>query len=244
MGAEISQDKPSEPSANGPSNNTQSSHTTNPEANQKTKEVALPHNYEGILKHANSPVDRSSPSKILEQLHAGVFLNQNKKKYWVEKGSNRNCFFLYARDLSITWADDSRLWRWPLLQESSDEAIEVAELLDVCWLELHGKFELSNLSPETIYEIVFVLKLKDPAYGWELPVNVRLTLPDGSKQEHKENLLEKPRGKWLEITAGEFRSSPEKLGEIEFSIYEYEGGIWKRGLLVKGVSIRPKGSIV
>ncbi|GER41003.1 phloem protein 2-A1 [Striga asiatica] len=239
MGAELSHDKPSEPSANGPSNN-----ANNPNVNQKTKEVPLPHNYEAILKHADSPVDKSSPSKILEQLQAGVFLNQNKKKYWVEKGSNSNCFFLFARDLSITWAEDSRLWAWPLLQESSDEGLEVAELLNVCWLELHGKFELHNLSPETIYEIVFVLKLKDPAYGWELPVNVRLTLPDGSKQEHKENLLEKPRGKWFEMTAGEFKSSSEKLGEIEFSIYEYEGGEWKKGLLVKGVSIRPKGSVV
>lgn len=82
--------------------------------------------------------------------------------------------------------------------------------------------------------------LKDPAYGWEIPVNLRLTLPDGSKQEHKENLMEKPRGRWIEIPAGEIKSSTEKTGEMEFSLYEYEGGKWKKGLLIKGVKIQPK----
>lgn len=126
----------------------------------------------------------------------------------------------------------------------SDECLAVAELLNVCWLEVHGRFEIANLSPGQLYEIVFVVKLKDPAYGWEDPVNLRLTLPDGSRQEHIENLMEKPRGKWIQIPAGEFKSSGEKVGEIEFSLYEYEGGKWKRGLLIKGVSIRPKASVL
>lgn len=121
----------------------------------------------------------------------------------------------------------------------SDESLPVAELLNVCWLEVHGNFEIASLSPGKTYEVVFIVKLKDPAYGWEDPVNLRLTLPDGSRQEHKENLMEKPRGKWIEIPAGEFKSS-EKVGQIEFSLYEYEGGKWKKGLLIKGVGIRPK----
>ncbi|GLT63049.1 hypothetical protein SLA2020_356430 [Shorea laevis] len=80
---------------------------------------------------------------------------------------------------------------------------------------------------------------EDPAYGWEDPVNVRLILPDRNKQERKENLMKKPRGEWIEIPVGEFVASPEMAGEIEFSIYEY-GGKWKRGLVIKGVAIRPK----
>ncbi len=119
-------------------------------------------------------------------------------------------------------------------------SVDVAELLNVCWLEVHGKFETTKLSPGTLYEVAFEIMLKDPAYGWEVPVNVRLILPDGNKQEHKENLMKKPRGQWIEIPVGEFVTSQEKTGEIEFSIYEYEGGMWKRGLLIKGVAIRPK----
>ena len=121
--------------------------------------------------------------------------------------------------------------------------VDVAELLNVCWLEVHGKLEASMLSPGVLYEFVFVVMLKDPAYGWEVPVNLRLTLPDGSKQEHKENLMEKPRGRWIEIVIGEFMALQDKPGEIECSLFEYEGGKWKKGLLIKGVAIRPKASI-
>jgi hypothetical protein len=124
--------------------------------------------------------------------------------------------------------------------------VDAAELLNVCWLEVHGKFETAKLSAGTTYEVAFVIMLKDPAYGWEDPaygwedpVNVRLILPDRNKQERKENLMKKPRGEWIEIPVGEFVASPEMAGEIEFSIYEY-GGKWKRGLVIKGVAIRPK----
>ncbi|KAG2688077.1 hypothetical protein I3760_09G077300 [Carya illinoinensis] len=198
-----------------------------------------PHNYEVLLRDADSPVDRSSMDKLYDQLCSGLLLNQKRKKYWVDKNSN-NCFFLYARNLTITWIEDKRYWQWRSIQETRDEVIDVAELLNVCWLEVRGKFHTANLSPGTLYELAFVVKLKDPAYGWEVPVNVRLTLPDGNKQERKENLMKKPRGDWIEIPVGEFVTSPKNTGEIEFSIYEYEVGDWKRGLVVKGITIRPK----
>ncbi|KAK3037083.1 hypothetical protein RJ639_029925 [Escallonia herrerae] len=113
-------------------------------------------------------------------------------------------------------------------------------MLKVCWPEVHGRFETTNLSPGIVYEVLFVVMLKEPAYGWEVPVNLRLILPDGSTREHKENLMEKETGQWIEILAGKVTAIPDNVGDIQFSLYEYEGGIWKRGLLVKGVTIRPK----
>lgn len=122
----------------------------------------------------------------------------------------------------------------------SDVFVDVAEMLNVCWLEVQGKFKTVNLSPGIVYEVQLVMMLRDPAYGWEVPVNVRLTLQDGTTQEHKENFMEKPRGQWVEIPIGEFMVVPEKVEEIEVYIYEYEQGIWKRGLVIKGVIIQPK----
>ncbi|KAK6797074.1 hypothetical protein RDI58_004775 [Solanum bulbocastanum] len=212
---------------------------------KKTMEAArvlrFPHNYEEILKEADSSVDRSSLDKLYDQLYTGIYLNQKRKKYWVDKKSNGNCFMLYARDLLITWAENNRFWHWPFVQESSDVLLPAAELLDVCWLEIHGRFNTTKLSPGLIYEVVFIVMLKDPAYGWENPVNLRLILPDGSRQGHTENMVEKPREKWIEIPAGEFMTSADqKNGEIEFSLYEYEGGNWKKGLVIKGAVLRPK----
>ncbi|XP_050232363.1 lectin-like [Mercurialis annua] len=198
--------------------------------------VKLPYNCNTILREADS----SSPAdlqQLYHQLCDGVYLNHKKKKYWVEKKSNTNCFLLFARDLLITWDDDDRFWHWYC---PSNEMIEVSELLNICWLEIHGNFDTRNLSPNILYEAAFMVMLKDPAYGWEVPVNLRLTLPNGTKQQHKQNLAEKPRGQWIEIPAGEFFTSPENVGPMEISLYEYEGGKWKRGLVIKGIIIRPK----
>lgn len=205
-----------------------------------TKEVKLPHNYEAIIKDADLPIDVSSKEKLLEQLQSGVFLNQKTKKYWVERSSNGNCFMIFARNLSITWIEDNRFWNWLSPNETSDVLVDVAELLNVCWLEIHGNLDTALLTPGIKYEVVFVVMMKDPAYGWEVPVNLRLTLPNGKRQEHEENMMEKPRGRWIEIPAGEFQTTPENIGEIQFSLYEYKGGKWKRGLVIKGAAIRPK----
>ncbi|XP_061354732.1 protein PHLOEM PROTEIN 2-LIKE A1-like [Gastrolobium bilobum] len=204
------------------------------------KELNFPHNYEHILKDADSPVDKSSREKLCDQLYAGVFLDNKTKKYWLEKKSNSNCFMLYARALSITWAEDQNYWKWVLQKESSGTMAEVAELKRVCWLEVHGKFDTRKLSPGILYEVSFIVMLKDAAQGWELPVNVRLSLPGGKKQQHKEALIDKLRMRWIEVPVGEFVASEKDVGEMEISMYEYEGGMWKQGLVIKGVAIKPK----
>ncbi|XWS16036.1 hypothetical protein CRYUN_Cryun34aG0051600 [Craigia yunnanensis] len=210
-------------------------------AMEKTEKIQLPHNYEAILKYSDSPVDLSSMDKLLSQLHAGVFLNQKRKKYWVDKKLNKNSFMLFARDLSITWAENDRYWHWSYQKETtSDVSVDVAELLQVSWLEVCGKFDVAKLSPGTLYGVVVMVMLRDEAFGWEVPVNFRLTLPNGQKTERTENLMTKPRGKWIEIPMGEFTTSSQNVGELEIYFHEYDAGIWKGGLVVKGVSIQPK----
>ncbi|KAG4906358.1 Protein PHLOEM PROTEIN 2-LIKE A1 [Glycine max] len=193
------------------------------------KGLPIPHNYEHILKsNADSPVDKS----LLDKLYAG--------KYWVEKKSNGNCFMLYARALSITWAENPNYWKWVQHKEESGSMIELAKLKMVCWLEVNGKFGTGMLSPGILYQVSFIVMLKDSAQGWELPINVRLVLPGGKKQQHKENLMEKSRESWIEILVGEFVASEKDVGEMEISMYEHEGGMWKTGLVIEGVAIKPK----
>lgn len=43
------------------------------------KELNFPHNYEHILKGADSPIDKSSREKLCDQLYAGVFLDHKTK---------------------------------------------------------------------------------------------------------------------------------------------------------------------
>jgi hypothetical protein len=75
----------------------------------------------------------------------------------------------------------------------SDVSVDVTELLDACWLEIYKKFNSRMFSRDILYEAVLVVKLKDPYYGWGVPVNVSLVIPNGNKQEPKEKLQTKAR---------------------------------------------------
>ncbi|KAI3906702.1 hypothetical protein MKW92_011500 [Papaver armeniacum] len=207
----------------------------------------LPHNYECIIQDADMNINQS---ELHRHLRSGIFLNQKKQKYWIDN-SGYNCFMLFPRDLAITWAQNNQYWHWSSMKESSasgEMAIEVAELLDVCWLEVNGKLDTSKLNPGVKYEIVFVVMLKNSAYGWEEPVNLRLVHSGSQTQLRKEDLQQKPKSQWIEVQAGEFQAPPQpaddKQGkEIQFSLFECENGNWKRGLVIKGVIVRPKKQI-
>jgi hypothetical protein len=49
---------------------------------------------------------------------------------------------------------------------------EVAELVDVCWLEITGKLQLSLLSPRTTYAAYLVFSIADDSYGLECNIGI------------------------------------------------------------------------
>ncbi|XP_055803937.1 uncharacterized protein PHLOEM PROTEIN 2-LIKE A4-like [Solanum dulcamara] len=206
----------------------------------------LTYNLNETLKEADSPleIDRSSTDRLYRQLYNGVHLKQKKKKYWDDKV---NCFMLYAKDLSITWGEEDRYWNWVDIKETSDENFLAAELKSVCWLEVCGRFDTAALTPETLYEVVFVVKIKENADGLE-SITLRLIIPNKSSKEVTVNLMNvTEREKWIELTVGEFFTSSEfkrkkKREEIEFFLYETEKLNCKQGLVIKGIVIRPKES--
>ncbi|CAM0953624.1 unnamed protein product [Alopecurus aequalis] len=157
-------------------------------------------------------------------------------KCWVKKDNIIN-FMLLPKSLSITWGGDTRYWTWKPFEEGSK--IEVAELKDVCWLEVDGKMELSYLTPGVVYEVVFEIMIKEVSRGWSVPVNLRLKLPYGTVQERKEHLQDKPREKWLDIPVGEIKPQKGQTGDLSISLFQFTGN-WKKGLVVRGIRIAPK----
>ena len=122
----------------------------------------------------------------------------------------------------------------------SGEDIEVAELLEVCWLDIQGTIQTIDLSPGTVYEVVFVVKMKDKGQ-FNYSVNLIIVLPRSKRLTRHENLNEKPLGKWIEIQVGEFIMSPENVGDLTFKLEQYSPD-WKRGLIMKCVIIRPSAT--
>ncbi|KAF3947923.1 hypothetical protein ACB098_07G034700 [Castanea mollissima] len=203
-----------------------------------------PLNFLAILKDANITIHASSPDELCNQLYKGVFIEPKLLMYYVEKMLNKNCFIVFARKLHITWIENSSYWKWTKEEdicEEYSEDIEVAELLGVCWLEIKGEIRTIDLSPGTVYEVVFVVKMlhEDRCRKWNYPVTLNLILPHSKKETRYENLAEKPRGKWFEIQVGEFKMTPENVGEISFQLEEFSSD-WKCGLVLKCAVIRPK----
>ncbi|XP_006362593.1 protein PHLOEM PROTEIN 2-LIKE A1-like isoform X2 [Solanum tuberosum] len=209
----------------------------------------LPYYLNEILKEADSPleIDILSTERLYEQLYNGVHLKQNKKKYWIDRTNNANCFMLYAKDLSITWGEDNRYWDWVDIKETSDEKFLAAELKTVCWLEVCGRFDTEALAPEKLYEVVFMVKIKENADGLE-SITLRLIIPNKSSNDVTVNLMNvTEREKWIEVPVGEFFTISEikrkkKREEIEIFLYETEKLNCKQGLVIKGIVIRPKVS--
>ncbi|KAF4361846.1 uncharacterized protein PHLOEM PROTEIN 2-LIKE A4 [Cannabis sativa] len=197
------------------------------------------HKLDEIIRDADVTIDHSSMEKLLPQLQNGILLNQKTQKYWIDKMLD-NCFMVYARKLSITWGEDNRYWTWQQHKDTSEELIEVARLKQVCWLEVNGKFEMRKLSPVTLYEVAFVVMMDDSANGWSFPVNISLSLPDGTNQQHNQDMTKLPTNQWTHITAGKFKTSHhnDQFGEdIHFSMHNYDSP-WKAGLSIKGVLIQ------
>ncbi|KAF7035668.1 hypothetical protein CFC21_046490 [Triticum aestivum] len=216
-----------------------SASTPSDTANQaQSKRAPAPHVFREIVAGENV----ADIAALEDQVSKGIFLAGKTKKYWVDERTRHNCFMLFPRGLHITWSEDPKYWTWHPLKEGSDAeaGIETVALQNVCWLEVQGKLELSHLTPGVTYEVFFEIKIDDPACGWSTPVNFRLKFPDGTIQQHKENLEEKPRGKWLLVKVGEVKPHKGQNGEAEISMFEYDGGQWKRGLLIKGIKITPK----
>ncbi|KAM3694125.1 hypothetical protein ACB098_07G034300 [Castanea mollissima] len=198
-----------------------------------------PLNFIAILNDANISINTSSPDELRDQLYAGVFLEPKKLKYLVDEKFNKNRFEVFARKLVICWSENSQYWKWTEEKDRSGEDIEVAELLEVCWLDIEGKIQTMNLSLRTVYEVVFVVKIKDKYRNCNDSETLTIILPHSKTLTRLENLSKRPSGNWIEILVGEFEMSPENVGEMTFKLEQHSNN-WKSGLVVKCAIIRPK----
>ena len=105
----------------------------------------------------------------------------------------------------------------------------------MCWLDVRGKLNVSDISPGVNYEITYEVKLSKSANGWELPITLRVSLPNGMVRECNVSLFEKPKGKWIELKVGNMNADEAGTGEVSIDLYEH-GGHWKSGLIIRGIT--------
>ncbi|XP_059628698.1 F-box protein PP2-B11-like [Cornus florida] len=118
----------------------------------------LPSDYQDMIARASEPpVFASKKELYLSLSDHPLIIDDGTKSFSLDRRSGKKCFMLSARYLTIIWGDTPEYWRWISLPNES-RFTEVAELLHVCWLEIHGKISTQMLSPDTTYAAYLVFK--------------------------------------------------------------------------------------
>ncbi|KAL7085892.1 hypothetical protein ACP275_14G305700 [Erythranthe tilingii] len=155
-----------------------------------------------------------------------------------------------ARELSITWAHEPIYWKWTHHDSCSSE---VAELLNVCWLELSGRVDTKNLQVKTSYSAYLVYKLKDSSKNLEkanasvktLHKEITQTVYIIDDDNIDDPLASKPHLRsddWSEVKLGEFFNGSRDDGHVDMMLFERDDGWWKSGLIVRGIDVRPNNN--
>ncbi|CAM8916133.1 unnamed protein product [Rhodiola kirilowii] len=167
--------------------------------------------------------------------------------------SDDGCHMIVAIDLNIVFSETPEHWAWTTVPESRHA---VAELLNVCWLEISCRLDMDKLSPNTKYASYLVYKFTEDSDGFSSSpgqayagiageentiTNIYLVPEEDLSGSEKADQYpkERPDG-WMEVELGEyFIDEIETFGEIEMSFKETSGS-WKNGLIVQGIEVRPK----
>ncbi|XP_062029836.1 F-box protein At2g02240-like [Rosa rugosa] len=128
---------------------------------------------------------RSKKELYLALCNKPLLIDDGKLSFSLDEWSGRKCYMISARELGIVWGEDPQYWTWTSHPESRFQ--EVAELLHVGWLEIHGKLDTRLLSPSTLYKAYLVVKFTRNAFGFKhLPGEVSVGLEGG---EHTKQTL-------------------------------------------------------
>jgi hypothetical protein len=130
---------------------------------------------------------------------------------------------------------------------------EVAYLLEVCWLEIRGRIETKNLSPNTRYGAYLIYTIMGQCHPNYIPAKVSIRF-EGENEGNNATIAylqpytpegvegQVPRKRedmWFEIEIGEFfNGQVDSL--VEMHLLGTDSLMWKSGLVVHGIELRPK----
>ncbi|KAI6671703.1 hypothetical protein NL676_006588 [Syzygium grande] len=194
--------------------------------------------YEGVLLKKNAQAKSHYP---LNSIYLS-YQYQLQDKFWVDEKLHKNCFLVLPKACDIAGGDEESCWSWITEKENcfrSAVDIPVPESKQLSWLLIQGRFKTRALSPNTTYEVAFVVKVNGPDSSSISNVTLELDLPDGTKQTGTEDLERKPKKKWIKLCASEFMMGPKTVGTIIFALQQ-PFKVRMSGLILRGVLIHPK----
>ncbi|KAE9598152.1 hypothetical protein Lal_00003917 [Lupinus albus] len=174
----------------------------------------LPSDYEDILSRVVNPLTLkfSSYKNLFYALCNPLLLDGGKRIFKLEKCSGKKCYILSARELSIAWSSDPMFWSWRSTPKSRFP--EVAELRNVCWLEIEGKIRTQILTPNTLYGAYLIMNVSHRAYGLDFaPSEISIVI--GNKVEKRKTYLYHKEENKLKIETSFNRNRRETLRMVQ-----------------------------
>ncbi|XP_057536512.1 putative F-box protein PP2-B12 [Amaranthus tricolor] len=220
----------------------------------------LPSDCYDIISRSPAPFSdfKSKKDLFLHLCNTHVFLNENTLSFSLDKRSGKKCYMLSARALKIEWADTLQYWSWFSMPESRFP--EVAQLQEVCWLDIVGEINTKLLTQNTTYGAYLLFKVDiDSFRGFNNPeMKVLCVCESDNKQEssvkhsdleedrrlsQKDVLIKRDDG-WMEIEMGRYKvgsmgNGDDKVKNLQMIMRESKELHWKSGLIVQGIEIRP-----
>ncbi|KAJ4969194.1 hypothetical protein NE237_015895 [Protea cynaroides] len=183
------------------------------------------------------------------------------KTFALDKCTGKKCYLIGAKQLWIVWGDTPTYWNWRALPESRFS--EVAELLNVCWLEfppaevsvkLAAAGSSGGNSGEEEVKAVYLNPIGRQRRQFGVYRRIGLfsrslrfghamrpqepVVDTADQQPQQDRQIPKERGDgWMEIELGEFFNEKGENGDVEMSLMEVKGGNWKGGLIIQGIRI-------
>ncbi|ONK69671.1 uncharacterized protein A4U43_C05F25500 [Asparagus officinalis] len=158
-----------------------------------------------------------------------------------------------ARELSIAWSNDPNYWKWVPIDEGYNsnhtviwflnfvyrewgEEGEIAELIQVSWLDVEGRVKMQNLEEGREYEVMFLVIMGNIG-ARNFPVILKL-IANGEEQEKTVDLNNlRDKGELVSVSVGKFAATSS--GDVAFSLANHDSSL-KEGLSVKGAIIESR----
>nr|GEX96215.1 hypothetical protein [Tanacetum cinerariifolium] len=199
----------------------------------------LPADLPRILSRSHTQLKISSKKDLFFQLCDSILIDGGVRSFSLNKVSGKKCCVLSARALTISLSNESNHWTWTT--NFSSRFHEVIELKTISNIELEGRINTEDLSPNTTYGAYLKIKVSDNAFGLnsipsEISVsrsecsvtNTAYLCPLDNKKQHFGSLFFTNRRQMMEkrVVEGEGRRpSKREDGWMEIKLGEFFVGV-------------------
>lgn len=117
--------------------------------------------------------------------------------------------------------------------------MEVAEALEILWIQVYGNCPTEMPTPSTSYNVSFIVMKEEDNLGLDHPMNLVLFLPKEETIEGTEDLTSMPMNEWKEVLVGDFITPSDHMsrdmGICMLQVHEH----MMTGLVINKIIIRP-----